>query len=332
MPVRIVDRSDDRAKGLPGVTFGAAMLALGFFAGRKVFDPAAVSGVQIAGALPDEHTSRDDSPTHAEAATGAAPDAAAAQPSAVVALPMVARLVVQRAVVQSCGDGEELTTPGEQCERVAGLAERLRNRVLELGRCPAAELASRSARGTTLSLGLRVDFARRRVTPLPGHSSTVPNAVAFVPCARTLFDGATDLWSLQPSHRRYLVYVIASVEPVPVAHATPFRPASPVESSRTSPVTSPNATVAAAVGSAVSPTRPAATPVASQPTVTSTGQLATMTVVQNHVRVRHEPNHGTVLGLLSRGSNVQVFSRRGRWYEIAFSGGRGWVYRRALRP
>ena len=74
---------------------------------------------------------------------------------------------------------------------------------------PGGATRRRSKKGATsaatdpskvLSLGLRVDFPRRRVASLLGRSSTVPDKVSYVPCVNNALGALDEVWRGQAPH------------------------------------------------------------------------------------------------------------------------------------
>ena len=248
----------------------------------------------------------------ASAATGVAVIADAAIVAPTPPAPPRIPVTIAHSVLQSCGDGEELNMPGRRCEAVPGLEPALRVHLAQLGRCPAAEAAAADPTAV-LSIGLRVDFPRRRVTALPGRSSSVHSALTFVPCARDAVEHADELWHLTAQHPRYLYFFSVHFGPAP----SPRVSAAAVVATR-SPT--PAATPGLSAPTPAVPTMPAATP----------RDADDVQVVWDHVLIREAPHDGAIIGHLARGTAVHVMGHHGAWWQVRWSGGAGWIYGPAI--
>ena len=309
---------------------GMACIAAGYVAGARVFDPGSRAHDEDeseTAAGPDESHGHAQEPPAGASDAGVAANPVANEPTAPVAAPRVA-VRITSSVTQSCGDGEELNIPGARCEAVNGVDAPVRAHLQRLGDCPGAEAAAQTP-NAVLSIGLRVDFARHRVTALPGHSSSVRNAMTFVPCARAAFEHADDLWALTASHPRYLYFY--SVRFAPTGTATPSpstaTPAAPSPSVATPTVTSAPATPTPAP----SDTPPPAATTPSAPVHgTPLAQAEAIDVVWERVVVRDAPRTGNVVGHLVRGDHITLVGRQNGWFEIRFGDHSGWIFGAAV--
>jgi hypothetical protein len=193
-----------------------------------------------------------------------------------------------------------------------------------------------------LSIGLRVDYARHRVTALPGHSSSVRNAVAFVPCARAAFDHADDLWSVTAPHQRYLYFYSVRFAPNANAATTPA-PSTPAPSTP-EPITpsAPSANTQSDAGAEpATPSTPSTPGTPGTPNTPSSGSATAVhgtplahaeaaPIVWERVVVRDAPRTGAIVGHLVRGDQVTLLSRENGWFEIRFTGGTGWIFGQAV--
>jgi hypothetical protein len=310
MPPRIVRPRSDRGHWIAGTACGVAALVVGYAVAARVFAP----GTQSLPEGGEVVESQGGAPEPVDA--GAAPIAQEAPDAAVVPPPPAAPRVpvrVLRAVVQSCGDGEELNIPGPRCVPVPGLEEALRVRLARLGDCPGAEVSARTP-DATLSLGLRVDFARHRVTPLPGRSSTLANALPYVACARTVVERVDELWGLAAPHVRYLYFF--SVRFGPLA-APPAAPPAPAGASGATP--DAGRTAAETSGATREMEQGVLLP-----------QPESATLVWDRVMLRAAPRDGAVITRLPRGAQVTVVARQGDWYRVRSRAGEGWLFGEAI--
>ncbi len=356
MPPRIVRPRSDRSLWPVVSALGLACVAGGYVAGARVFNPGPQAGsADESGSSPGAEPAGDG----AEPGTSTARDAG--NTVAATAHPVVAPVVVppppaprvsvrvNRGVTQSCGDGEELNIPGARCEVVAGAEDPIRHYLERLGDCPGADAAAATP-SAVLSIGLRVDYARHRVTALPGRSSSLHNAMTFVPCARAAFDHADDLWRLAPPHPRYLYFFSlrfgvteinpgGSPAPAPAAinpggspgQAPAINPGgSPAPTPAINPGGSPGQ--APAINPGGSPGQaPAINPGGSPPVHgTPLAPPETAIVVWDRVVVRDAPRTGAIVGRLARGEQVTLLARAPGWFEIRMPSGTGWVFGAAV--
>jgi hypothetical protein len=318
MPPRIVRPRSDRAPWLAAAASGLAALVLGYVGAARVFDP----GPQAPSEAAEPMEARPAIESEDAGVAAPVPVPAVAEASAPVVEPAAPRVPVRvgRTVVQSCGDGEELNIPGARCTAVPGLEEALQRRVQQLGSCPGAETSARTPEAT-LSIGLRVDFQRRRVTALPGRSSSLANALTYVACARSVFEHTEDLWQLSAPHLRYLFFFSVRFGPLTgsAAHAhateTPAPAASAPAREPTAPTPTPAAPAAAREPAAPAPERRGA---ALRP--------EPATLVWDRVMLRDAPRDGAIVHRLARGAEVTVIGRLGDWYQVRYHGHEGWLF------
>jgi hypothetical protein len=317
---------------------------MGYVAAARVFDPGAVAHAEDESEGPAGTSDGQPSePVRADAGAGAhAAPSEPAQPTPVAETPPRFAVRITNSITQSCGDGEELNIPGARCETVSGADAPIRRHLQRLGDCPSAEAAAATP-SAVLSIGLRVDYARHRVTALPGHSSSVRNAVAFVPCARAAFDHADDLWSVTAPHPRYLYFYAVrfaananAVTPPAPTTAEPTTHAAPVVDAGVSPSSTgqlerdagaaPAANARGGTGTPSAPTAGPASPVHGTPLA----HAEAAPIVWERVVVRDAPRTGAIVGHLVRGDQVTLLSRENGWFEIRFTGGTGWIFGQAV--
>lgn len=342
MSPRIVRPRSDDAHWLVGALAASLSLVFGYVGATKVFRPesqsanrASESGTS-APATDEQLSVLPDAPAAADAGSASRPR------NGYVEEPEAVRVRVLRGVVQSCGDGEELTLLGTNCAGVPGLEEMLRRQLQRLGTCASARAAAANP-DATLSLGLRVDFPRRRITPLPGRSSTVRDPLAHVACARQVVTGSDDLWRIQPPHSRYLYYFavrFGPLDPGVPAPASRALQASPALSTAVSaPVAATHSSTANAATQATMPVRPltvASSGTASSPSEPSYGMrlrhAEPAVVTQSpHAIVRDAPRTGAVIARLPPGTALVAIGRDGGWFEVRWARGTGWVFGAAIQ-
>jgi hypothetical protein len=169
-----------------------------------------------------------------------------------------------------------------------------RARIQALGACPGGEKAH-----GTLSLGLELDFASKKVVELlRGKSTTLPEAEAkaLLECARKEFESAS-LDGVTHQYAKYTVFYIVellppgAVEPGAAASAGPE-----------------------AEGEGV------------------TGASGRATVGWDAAIIRDKPKDGEVVARILRGTRVVVTGRQDDWYRIKYDakGNEGWVFKAAI--
>ena len=204
------------------------------------------------------------------------------------------RVKISDPKITSCrdGDGNKKNECGElDIERLA------KARIQTLGACTGAE----NAHGT-LSLGLELDFKKKKIVDLQrGKSTTLPDrdAKALMACAEKEFESAS-LDGVKHEHAAYTVYYI--VELVPPSEAKPG--AAEGEDGVTEGA--PGGDVTAASGRA--------------------------TVSWDVAIIRSEPKEGEIVARVLRGTRVVVTGRKDDWYRIKYDakGTEGWVFRGAI--
>jgi len=276
-----------------------------------------------AAVVPDEGTADE-----GDAAVAAAVDAAvaAARPAAPDAsAPAAATVRINAGMLAGCGDGEEMSVAGAQCVAPPELEVALRGRLTEvLGSCPSAASAA-SDPSKVLSLGLRVDFPRRRVVSLLGRSSTVPDKVSYVPCVNNAMGALDAVWRLQAPRARYQYFFSARFSPV--------RAGTPA-----APVVAPTPVVAPVVAPTPVAAEPdAGAPAAPDPSLPTPADMLRMRVMErtavawSTAIVRETPRTGPVAARLAQGTDVEVVDRRGTWYGIRWDRTHtGWTYGPAI--
>ncbi len=311
MPVRMLRPRTDDGRWAIAVAVAAVALFVGYVGGRRFFDPGpqppgAGSEASTAPGAQDEPTNEveardagrgDSAVARAETVgslDGGVPDLASADsgapanpPSTGSIAPVPVRIV--RASLQSCGDGEELDLRGDDCAAVPQLEDVLRRHLRVLETCPSAAVAAERP-DQTLSLGLRVDFPRRRVTPLPGRSSSVHDALTFVACVRGALAHLDDVFTLSAAHARYLYFF--SVRFGPISSQTVSAPSArnPIPLRRPQPAT----------------------------------------ILVDRANLRATPPDGTIVGRLAQGTAVQVIARDGTWWQVRAGALTGWLYGRSI--
>ncbi len=304
----------------------AVFLVAGWFLGARIFKPAH-SGVN-----PDNGTSPDET-----AITVDTPDAAPPPPPPprdAGPPPLVVPVTVNGGLLSACGDGEEMDLPGARCDTPAGLESALRTRVLAvLGTCPSAPSAARDP-SKALSLGLRVDFTRRRIVSLLGRSSSVPDKVSYIPCVNAGLTNLDEIWRIQAAHPRYQYFFTARFGPMrgpaPAPAETPV--ATPGETSAPSPA-APAPTPATPAPTPATPA-PAPTPDSTLPTTAQMLRMPTMSqaaLTWSTAIVRETPRTGPIVGRVAQGTAVEIIDRRGSWYGIRWDRTHvGWTYGQAI--
>lgn len=325
MAPRIVrPRSDSPL--LPLTLVGAAAcLVGGWFAGVKVFKPSAA-------AMPEEVA-----PEAGDAAAEPADAAVVARPPPDASAPAASATVTVRAgMLAGCGDGEEMSVAGADCVAPPELEPALRERLVAiLGACPSAASAAADP-SKVLSLGLRVDFPRRRVASLLGRSSTVPDKVSYVPCVNHLMGPLDAVWRLQAPRARYQFFFSARFSPLRAGAPAPVEPVAPAPTPAPTPDVAP---VAVAPAPAPTPAEPDAggAPAAPDPSLPTPADMLRMrvmdraTVVWSPAIVRETPRTGPVAARLPQGTAVEIVDRRGTWYGIRWDRSHtGWTYGPAI--
>ncbi len=323
MPPRVIrPRSDSPL--LPFTIGGtAACLVAGWFLGAWIFKPAHT------GVTPDNGGENPDEP----AITVATPDASAPPPRPIVrdagTPAIVVPVSINGGLLNACGDGEEMDLPGPRCDTPAGLESALRMRVQTvLGTCPSAMNAARDP-SKVLSLGLRVDFARRRIVSLLGRSSSVPDKVSYVPCVNAGLTGLDEIWRIQAAHPRYQYFFTARFGPM---RATPTPEPAPTPATP-APAPTPATPTPAPTPATPTPT-PAPTPDSTLPTPAQMLRMPAMTqatVAWSTAIVRETPRTGPIVARVTQGTAVEVIDRRGSWYGIRWERTHvGWTYGEAI--
>jgi hypothetical protein len=275
---------------------------------------------------------------------------------------------VTRFEIVSCGDGDELDTEGSRCDSSPEIERILRESLAKLGDCPAALVAGQTS-ALVLSIGLRVDFARRIVVPVQGRASSVRDPLTFVACARQR-DGMGPLdalWQQRHGKARYQYVVMLRFGPLGPAAERALDAGSiePTQSSPPAPIgaeardagVAPRANGAAprvlrpgepcpvTPGTADNPcpgyvvTPPRLDAGADDPTLsapvtvfmgTPLARTEPATVTWTRALIRAEPRSGVVMTRLSINTAVTIEARSGAWYRVRWPSGTGWVFGPAI--
>lgn len=263
---------------------------------------------------------------------------------------------ITRVDVQACGDGDELDTLGDRCPANPEVENILRRALNRLGDCPSALIAGQNP-AQVLSIGLKVDFARRRLTAVQGRVSSVREPLTFVACAREALGAHDDLWAQTHEKARYL-YMFAmrfgpinargqqlldAGTPTPVASETPTvqwtADAGAVDSrpilQGPCPVT-PGTVDDPCPGYRVLPRlNNTDDPTLSQPVNVYMGGVAlphpeTVSVTWSRALIRAEPRTGAVITRIPYNTRVTIEARSGSWYRVRWTNGFGWVFGEAI--
>ncbi len=203
------------------------------------------------------------------------------------------RVRISEPKVTSCRDSQGNRVNECDAPKLEGVAK---SRIQTLGACAGAEQAH-----GTLSLGLELDFAKKKVVELSkGKSTTLPEAEAkaLLACAKKEFESAS-LDGVEHQNDKYTVFYL--VELLPPSEVKPGE------------AESPDGGGAAAGGD-----------------VTSASGRAT--VGWDVAIIRDKPKEGEVVARVLRGTRVVVTGRQDDWYRIKYDakGSEGWVFRGAL--
>lgn len=312
MPPSVIRPRSDSPR-LP-LTLGGTVtfLVAGWFLGAWIFKPAHT------GATPDNGgEAPDETPITAPAPDASAPPSPPVRDAGPP--PVVVPVSVNGGLLNACGDGEEMDLPGPRCDSPPGLESALRVRVQALlGTCPSAMNAARDP-SRALSLGLRVDFARRRIVSLLGRSSSVPDKVSYVPCVNAALTSADEIWRIQAAHPRYLYFFTAHFGPMRASTATPAPALAPPTPTPATPTPATPAT----------PTPDATLPTPAQ--MLRMPAMSQTTVSWGTAIVRETPRTGPVVGRIPQGTAVEIIDRRGGWYGIRWEHTHvGWTYGEAI--
>lgn len=336
MPPRILRPASDSPRLALSLFGTAACLVAGYQLGARVFKPdhAHTETTEVIEAPAPEVTPQ---PALTDAGRAPATTGITPTPAADAGAALVVPVRVAGGVLTGCGDGEETNLPSHQCDNPSGLEAALRARLTAiLGTCPSAVSAARDP-SKTLSIGLRVDFPRRRAAVLLGRSTSVPEKVNYVACVREALGPLEDVWRMQGAHPRYLYFFAAHFGPLLVgvqppaaedgppapSSAAPATPAAPAE-----PATpAAPATEDADAGAAAGPPPDLPTPAA----LLRMPAMGRATVVWSNALVREYPRNGPVVARVPRDTEVELVDRRGRWWAIRWNNNQvGWTYNDAI--
>jgi hypothetical protein len=237
---------------------------------------------------------------------------------------------VTRVDLVSCGDGDELDTPGERCDASPEVERALRSALERLGDCPAALIAGQNP-AQVLSIGLRVDFARRQVVPGQGRASSVRDPLSFVGCARQRGAmGSLDaLFGLRHGKARYQYVAAMRFGPLgPSALAA-------LDAGASAPTIDPrDAGVSVRADAMTRSQLPADDPALALPVTVFMGTALPRpepsTVTWSRALIRNEPRTGVVMTRIPFGTRVTIEARNGNWFRVRWASGMGWVYGEAI--
>jgi hypothetical protein len=282
-------------------------------------------------------------------------------PSATERAPLVP-VRVTRVEIASCGDGDELDTAGERCDNNSAVERILRDSLAKLGDCPAALIAGQSPT-QVLSLGLRVDFARRIVVPVQGRASSVRDPLTFVACARQRGGmGPVDsLWDQTHAKARYQYVIAMRFGPLSADAARALDAGAredPTNSNSATPTTAvvtdsgvarrrlrPGEPCPVTPGTADDPcpgyivTQPpldagAEDPTLSPPVTVFMGTPLPHTeqarVTWSRALIRAAPRTGVVITRIPFDTQLTIEARSGSWYRVRWASGMGWVFGEAI--
>jgi hypothetical protein len=334
---------------------GLSATALGYVTGRSLFDRVLHRSSDVASSPHDTDAledggSRDDDDASARGSPAAQEDRTPLVPVRVTRFELV-----------SCGDGDELDTSGPRCDSNPEVERILREALAKLGDCPAALVAGQSPT-QVLSLGLRVDFARRIVVPVQGRASTVRDPLTFVACARQRGGmGPIDaLWEQRHEKARYQFVIAMRFGPLgaeaqrtlntntAIQNASPSSP-SQGAGERDAAVArrrlAPGEPCPVTPGTADDPcpgfivTRPRIDAGADDPTLapgvtvfmgTPLPHPEPARVTWQRALIRAEPRSGAVITRLPFDTSVTIEARSGSWYRVRWPSGTGWVFGEAI--
>jgi hypothetical protein len=349
MAPRIVRSKDPSWMLGASLACGASATLLGFMLGQGLFN-------KVLHRAPDpSHTTAGEPEASDGGAEPSAYDASATAPQSTRA-PLVP-VRVTRIELVSCGDGDELDTPGDRCDNSPDIERIIRDALTKLGDCPAALVAGQQP-AQVLSLGLRVDFSRRIVVPVQGRASSVRDPLTFVACARQRGGmGPIDALFEQTHAKARYQYVIAmrfgplgadalgaldagagaepTLGPAPAARDAGLarrrlRPGEPC------PVT-PGTADDPCPGYNVP--RPALDSGVDDPTLSAPVTVFMGTplphteparVTWSRALIRAEPRNGAVITRLPFETRLTIEARSGSWYRVRWPSGTGWVFGEAI--
>lgn len=204
------------------------------------------------------------------------------------------RVKISEPKITSCRDNKGFKVP--ECPALE-LDKVTKARIQTLGACTGAEKAH-----GTLSLGLELDFGKRKITDVvSGKSTTLPDreAKALIECAKREFESAS-LDGVEHARASYTVFYM--VELLPPSEVKPG--AAEAE---------PGADGEADVGE-----------------VTAASGRAT--VSWQVAMIRDKPKDGEVVARILSGTRVVVTGRQQDWYRIKYDakGNEGWVFGAAI--
>ncbi len=247
-----------------------------------------LAGVKLVPDPPNEEEAAPHAAASAAPARSAAP--ALVNPTPVQPPPMpqpVERVRVSEPQVTSCRDarGERLST----CDK-PDIDRFARTRLQALSSCSGGAKAA-----GTLSLGIELDFASKKLSVLKGKSTTLADepASALLACARAGLEGSA-LEDIEHTAERYTIFYRVELLPAPP---------------------------------------PAPAPVATLDGGAETGASGRATVLWEVAILRASPTKdGDIVARVLQGTRLIVSGRQGDWYKVKYDarGKEGWVYRTAI--
>lgn len=339
---------------LAATACGLSATVLGYVLGQGVFN-------RVLHRAPDPSHTAQEPDADDGGAREPAQDASAANATNAQREPLVP-VRITRFDLEFCGDGDELDTPGARCDASPEIERVLRESLAKLGDCPAALVAGATPT-QVLSIGLRVDFARRIVVPVQGRASSVRDPLTFVACARQRGGmGPIDaLWDQRHAKTRYQYVVMMRFGPLGAAAQSALDAGASEPTQSSTPSTpSTNATTDAGLarrvlrpgepcpvtpgtaddpcpGYVVTPPRLDAgsdDPALSQPVTVFMGtplaHTESATVTWSRALIRAEPRTGVVMTRIPINTAVTIEARSGSWYRVRWATGMGWVFGEAI--
>lgn len=313
------------------IACGASATLMGVMLGQGVFN-------RVLHRAPDPAHTASSEPEASDDGGESSDDASASAAIEPTVRPPLVPVRVTRVEIASCGDGDELDTAGERCDASPEVERILREALAKLGDCPAALVAGQSPT-QVLSLGLRVDFARRIVVPVQGRASSVRDPLTFVACARQRGGmGPLDaLFDQTHGKARYQYVVAMRFGPLDANAQRALDAGAAAEPSPAQPSTPAPAAITQDSGVAPAPPRLDAggdDPTLSQPATVFMGTPLAhpepAQVTWSRALIRAEPRNGAVITRLSFETRLTIEARSGSWYRVRWPSGTGWVFGEAI--
>lgn len=355
MAPRIIRTQDPSWMLGASIACGLSATLLGVMLGQGMFNKVLHRSADPA------HTAESEPETGDDGGEAQSEDASAPHTSNTTERAPLVPVRVTRVEIVSCGDGDELDTAGERCDHNAEIERILRDSLAKLGDCPAALIAGQSP-AQVLSLGLRVDFARRIVVPVQGRASSVRDPLTFVACARQRggMGPIDELWQQTHAKARYQYVIAMRFGPLGAEAQRALDAGSSEEPTNSTPAPPTMAAANAGVarrrlrpgepcpvtpGTADDPcpgyivTQPpldasADDPTLSQPVTVFMGTPLPHTeqarVTWSRALIRAEPRTGVVITRIPFDTRLTIEARSGSWYRVRWASGMGWVFGEAI--